>query len=59
MKLGLGGTATVLTIVFVVLKLIGTIEWPWIWVLSPLWIGTVIVLVIIGIALLIAWLRDR
>lgn len=31
--------ATVLTIVFVVLKLTGLIHWSWWWVLSPLWIG--------------------
>jgi membrane protein YdbS with pleckstrin-like domain len=33
------GVSTVLTIVFVVLKLTHTIGWPWIWVLSPLWIS--------------------
>ena len=31
--------AGVLTVVFVVLKLVGVITWKWIWVLSPLWIG--------------------
>lgn len=30
---------TVLTIIFVILKLVGTIDWGWLWVLSPLWIG--------------------
>lgn len=42
----------VLTIVFVVLKLVGVINWSWLWVLCPLWIDillTVIVLVIITI----------
>lgn len=34
--LGLSGT---LTMIFVVLKLVGTINWSWWWVLSPLWIG--------------------
>jgi len=29
----------VLTVVFVVLKLVGVITWSWWWVLSPLWIG--------------------
>lgn len=28
-----------LTIVFVVLKLIGYITWSWLWVLCPLWLG--------------------
>ncbi len=26
-----------LTIVFIVLKLVGTIDWSWWWVLAPLW----------------------
>lgn len=30
---------TILTIVFVVLKLAGKITWSWWWVLSPVWIG--------------------
>lgn len=46
------GICGVLTIVFVVLKLVGVINWSWLWVLCPLWINillTVIVLVIIAI----------
>jgi len=30
---------SILTIVFVVLKLVGTINWSWLWVLSPLWLS--------------------
>lgn len=46
------GICGVLTIVFVVLKLVGVINWSWLWVLCPLWIDillTVIVLVVIAI----------
>ena len=46
------GICGVLTIVFIVLKLVGVINWSWLWVLCPLWIDillTVIVLVIIAI----------
>ena len=46
------GICGVLTIVFVVLKLVGVINWSWLWVLCPLWIDillTVIILVIIAI----------
>ena len=46
------GICGVLTIVFVVLKLVDVINWSWLWVLCPLWIDillTVIVLVIIAI----------
>ena len=28
----------VLTVVFIVLKLVGVINWSWIWVLAPSWI---------------------
>ena len=28
----------VLTIIFIVLKLVGVINWSWIWVLAPSWI---------------------
>lgn len=27
-----------LTALFVILKLLGVIEWPWLWVVSPIWI---------------------
>lgn len=32
------GFCGLLTIVFIVLKLLGKITWSWLWVLSPLWI---------------------
>ena len=32
------GFSGLLTIVFIILKLIGKIDWYWWWVLSPLWI---------------------
>jgi hypothetical protein len=36
MKIGFFG---LLTIVFVTLKLIGVIDWAWVWVLAPFWGG--------------------
>ena len=36
---------TVLTLIFVVLKLCGIIKWSWIWVLSPTWLSIVLYLV--------------
>ena len=44
------GFAGLLTIVFIVLKLLGKIEWSWWWVLSPIWISVLIVVatVVIG-----------
>lgn len=47
-----------LTIAFIVLKLCGVIAWSWIWVLSPLWIETGLLLVIILIALLIYKIKE-
>ena len=32
-----------LTIVFIVLKLLGVINWSWWWVLSPQWISVIII----------------
>ena len=37
MQIGFGG---LLTIAFIVLTLMGTIKWPWLWVVSPLWIAS-------------------
>jgi len=44
---GLGG---LLTVLFVGLKLTGHITWPWIWVLSPIWISFGLVILIALIA---------
>ena len=42
------GLPTLLTIIFVILKLTGAIAWSWWWVFSPLWI-----VFVLGILLLI------
>ena len=36
----------ILTAVFVVLKVLGYINWSWLWVLSPLWIDFGIMIVL-------------
>jgi hypothetical protein len=46
------GFAGLLTIAFIVLKLMGVIAWSWWWVLSPIWISFLLViaiLIVIGI----------
>lgn len=56
------GLGSVLTIVFVVLKLVGVINWSWLWVLSPLWISIALTLIILAVAFVIALicaLNDR
>lgn len=50
---GIGFTG-VLTIVFIVLKLTGVIQWSWLWVLSPIWITALIVMALILIYLIIS-----
>ena len=46
------GIVSVLTIVFIVLKLLGVIKWSWIWVLSPIWISAVIAAVVFSVILI-------
>lgn len=48
------GFLGLLAIVFITLKLIGTIDWPWIWILSPIWAPIAILIAIVIIAILIA-----
>ena len=43
-----------LTVIFITLKLCNVIDWPWIWVLSPLWIPFVIIVAITLLAFSIA-----
>ena len=45
---GLGFTGA-LQIVFIVLKLLGKINWSWLWVLSPTWISLILAIVIVAI----------
>ena len=50
------GICSGLTVLFVALKLTGYIDWPWIWVVAPLWIGAgsvvlFLVLILIGFSI--------
>jgi hypothetical protein len=51
-----GGTsiATVLGLLFIVLKLTHLIDWSWWWVLAPFWIPIAIALVVIGVVVVVA-----
>lgn len=42
-----------LTLIFIVLKLCGVINWSWIWVLAPTWISIILTITIIIVALFI------
>lgn len=48
------GFVGLLQVAFIVLKLLGKINWPWLWVLSPTWISIMIVILMLsGILLFI------
>ena len=49
--------ATVLLIIFITLKLTGLISWPWIWVLSPLWITFALMMLVLLALVLIEALK--
>ena len=57
------GFATLLTLIFVTLKLTGHITWSWFWVVSPLIISSAIILLMLGLffclALLAAIAKDK
>ena len=39
------GFLEALALIFITLKLCKIINWPWVWVLSPIWISIIIVIV--------------
>lgn len=43
--------ATILFLIFLVLKLTNYINWSWWWVTSPLWISAILVILIVSIFL--------
>jgi hypothetical protein len=47
------GLCSLLTVLFVGLKLTGYIDWPWIWVLAPTWIPVAIVATIFAVIALL------
>lgn len=52
------GFVEVLGVVFIILKLCGVIDWPWVWVLAPIW-GSLILFVVLAIIFVILWLLRR
>lgn len=47
------GFCGLLTLVFIVLKLVGVINWSWLWVLSPIWIPTLLLCIIMFVLIVI------
>ena len=52
------GFCGLLTIVFIVLKLLGKIDWSWLWVLSSMWVVWAICLIILLILGIIKLFTD-
>lgn len=53
------GFIGLLTVAFIVLKLVGVINWSWWWVLSPVWISTALALVLILVGVILKAIADR
>lgn len=53
------GFVGLLTVAFVVLKLVGVIDWSWWWVVSPVWIATLLVVALLVALGVIALLLER
>lgn len=53
------GVCGLLLVAFVVLKLVGVINWSWWWVISPLWIPLAISLVLLLILGVVIALNTR
>ena len=53
------GICSVLTIVFIVLKLTGVIDWKWVWVLSPTLIPLALVVFCLLFLGIVKYLEER
>ncbi|MBO5387164.1 MAG: hypothetical protein J6A59_03380 [Lachnospiraceae bacterium] len=56
-KIGLN-LGEVILVVFIILKLTKVIDWSWWWVLSPTWIGLIVVILILGYIAIRAWIES-
>lgn len=56
---GTGGIFwTLLAVAFIVLKVTHLIDWPWVWVLAPIWIPVGIVLAAIVVVLIVVLTKE-
>ena len=53
-NVNLAGLPTLLTVLFVALKLLGKIDWSWWWVLAPMWISFGLVFAVLIVVAIIA-----
>ena len=52
-KTGIGFTG-LLQLLFIALKLVGVIDWSWIWVLSPIWITGIVIIIAVIVLIICA-----
>ena len=50
--------AGLLTVAFVVLKLCKVIDWPWVWVFSPVWISCALILITVIVVFIVGLWHD-
>lgn len=48
---------SLLTAIFIVLKLLHAISWPWIWVFSPIWISGLAAVLMFGTVLVVGKIK--
>ena len=53
------GFCSLLTIAFIVLKLCGQINWSWVWVLAPLWISTLLYILLLVVVIVFLSRKDK
>ena len=53
------GIADIFLVVFVVLKLVGVINWSWWWVLSPFWIAVAIYAIVVTVIVILYKVDQR
>ena len=51
------GIVSILTLIFIILKITNKITWSWIWVLSPIWITFIFAIIIFAIILIVGRIK--
>ena len=51
------GIVSILTLIFIILKITNKISWSWIWVLSPIWITFIFAIIIFAIILIVGRIK--
>lgn len=51
------GIVSILTLIFIILKITNKITWSWIWVLSPIWITFLFAIIIFAIILIVGRIK--